>query len=133
MTVAPAKAPQQGLSPQGRVASAARLKIYSSQAVSDIVLLGRAFDKRTKGMVLRGVRLACMMGRIPVLHCCRYVKECKWPADGGKPKSLRYVGSMVADVHRTCALPVACLRALHASVLLYFPAPDLARAVCAST
>ncbi len=30
----------------------------------------------------------------------RYVQECKYPADG-KPKSLRYVGSMVADVHRT--------------------------------
>ena len=30
-----------------------------------------------------------------------YVKACKFPADGGKPKSARYVGSMVADVHRT--------------------------------
>ena len=30
-----------------------------------------------------------------------YVKGCKFPADGGKPKSARYVGSMVADVHRT--------------------------------
>jgi len=30
-----------------------------------------------------------------------YVKSCKFPADGGKPKSARYVGSMVADVHRT--------------------------------
>ena len=35
--------------------------------------------------------------------------ECKWPADGGKPKSLRYVGSMVADVHRTCARGLAAL------------------------
>ena len=31
---------------------------------------------------------------------CRYVHECKHPLDGD-PKSLRYVGSMVADVHRT--------------------------------
>lgn len=31
---------------------------------------------------------------------CRYVRECKYPSDG-PPKSLRYVGSMVADVHRT--------------------------------
>jgi hypothetical protein len=29
------------------------------------------------------------------------VEECKRPAGGGKAKSLRYVGSMVADVHRT--------------------------------
>ena len=28
------------------------------------------------------------------------MKECKYP-EHGKPKSLRYVGSMVADVHRT--------------------------------
>ena len=35
------------------------------------------------------------------VHCGRFVAECKRPADGGKPKSLRYVGSMVADVHRT--------------------------------
>lgn len=27
--------------------------------------------------------------------------ECKSPEGGGTPKSLRYVGSMVADVHRT--------------------------------
>ena len=32
---------------------------------------------------------------------CRYVQECKNPSNGGLPKSLRYVGSMVADVHRT--------------------------------
>lgn len=32
---------------------------------------------------------------------CRYVSECKNPSNGGLPKSLRYVGSMVADVHRT--------------------------------
>ncbi|KAK9831444.1 hypothetical protein WJX81_006023 [Elliptochloris bilobata] len=31
----------------------------------------------------------------------RYVTECKHPPGGGKPKSARYVGSMVADVHRT--------------------------------
>ena len=31
----------------------------------------------------------------------RYVEECKHPANNGKPKSARYVGSMVADVHRT--------------------------------
>ena len=31
----------------------------------------------------------------------RFVDECKRPAGGAKPKSLRYVGSMVADVHRT--------------------------------
>ena len=34
-------------------------------------------------------------------HACRYVQECKNPSNGGPPKSLRYVGSMVADVHRT--------------------------------
>ena len=33
--------------------------------------------------------------------CHRFVKECKQPANDGAPKSLRYVGSMVADVHRT--------------------------------
>ena len=31
----------------------------------------------------------------------RYVQEAKFPDSSGKPKSLRYVGSMVADVHRT--------------------------------
>lgn len=30
-----------------------------------------------------------------------FVASCKEPADGGKPMSLRYIGSMVADVHRT--------------------------------
>jgi len=30
-----------------------------------------------------------------------YVKSCKSAEDGRKPKSARYVGSMVADVHRT--------------------------------
>ena len=32
---------------------------------------------------------------------CRYVHECKSPGNGKLPMSLRYVGSMVADVHRT--------------------------------
>lgn len=31
----------------------------------------------------------------------KYVENCKYPKDGSLPKSLRYVGSMVADVHRT--------------------------------
>ncbi|KAJ9146137.1 hypothetical protein P3X46_028441 [Hevea brasiliensis] len=31
----------------------------------------------------------------------KYVEKCKFPEDGSSPKSLRYVGSMVADVHRT--------------------------------
>lgn len=31
----------------------------------------------------------------------KYVDNCKYPKDGSLPKSLRYVGSMVADVHRT--------------------------------
>lgn len=30
-----------------------------------------------------------------------YVKSIKSPTDGTSPYSLRYVGSMVADVHRT--------------------------------
>ncbi|KAJ1438477.1 Fructose-1,6-bisphosphatase, active site [Sesbania bispinosa] len=30
-----------------------------------------------------------------------YVEKCKFPNDGSSPKSLRYIGSMVADVHRT--------------------------------
>jgi fructose-1,6-bisphosphatase I len=30
-----------------------------------------------------------------------YVQSCKYPKDGSSPKSLRYIGSMVADVHRT--------------------------------
>lgn len=30
-----------------------------------------------------------------------YVKKCKFPEDGSSPKSLRYIGSMVADIHRT--------------------------------
>ncbi|XP_020959003.1 fructose-1,6-bisphosphatase, cytosolic isoform X2 [Arachis ipaensis] len=30
-----------------------------------------------------------------------YVERCKFPKDGSSPKSLRYIGSMVADVHRT--------------------------------
>ena len=32
---------------------------------------------------------------------CRYIQEAKYPSGNAKPKSLRYVGSMVADVHRT--------------------------------
>ncbi|KAF7803676.1 fructose-1,6-bisphosphatase, cytosolic-like [Senna tora] len=31
----------------------------------------------------------------------KYVESCKYPQDGSSPKSLRYIGSMVADVHRT--------------------------------
>lgn len=31
----------------------------------------------------------------------KYVEKCKFPPDGSSPKSLRYIGSMVADVHRT--------------------------------
>ncbi|KAL0922850.1 hypothetical protein M5K25_006877 [Dendrobium thyrsiflorum] len=31
----------------------------------------------------------------------KYIENCKFPKDGSSPKSLRYVGSMVADVHRT--------------------------------
>ncbi|KAL2241900.1 fructose-1,6-bisphosphatase, cytosolic [Sesamum indicum] len=31
----------------------------------------------------------------------KYVEKCKFPTDGAPAKSLRYVGSMVADVHRT--------------------------------
>ncbi|XP_060173145.1 fructose-1,6-bisphosphatase, cytosolic-like [Lycium barbarum] len=31
----------------------------------------------------------------------KYVESCKFPKDGSPPKSLRYIGSMVADVHRT--------------------------------
>ncbi|KAJ4966592.1 hypothetical protein NE237_018441 [Protea cynaroides] len=31
----------------------------------------------------------------------KYVEKCKFPKDGSLSKSLRYVGSMVADVHRT--------------------------------
>lgn len=31
----------------------------------------------------------------------KYIHECKYPPDNRPPKSLRYVGSMVADVHRT--------------------------------
>ncbi len=31
----------------------------------------------------------------------KYVEKCKFPQDGSSPKSLRYIGSMVADVHRT--------------------------------
>ncbi|CDY64046.1 BnaA08g29810D [Brassica napus] len=31
----------------------------------------------------------------------KYVEKCKFPKDGSPAKSLRYVGSMVADVHRT--------------------------------
>ncbi|GLT42721.1 hypothetical protein SLA2020_167070 [Shorea laevis] len=31
----------------------------------------------------------------------KYVEICKFPKDGSSPKSLRYIGSMVADVHRT--------------------------------
>ncbi|KAL4565885.1 hypothetical protein LXL04_029991 [Taraxacum kok-saghyz] len=31
----------------------------------------------------------------------KYVERCKYPTDGSPAKSLRYIGSMVADVHRT--------------------------------
>ncbi|KAL0351588.1 UNVERIFIED_CONTAM: Fructose-1,6-bisphosphatase, cytosolic [Sesamum calycinum] len=31
----------------------------------------------------------------------KYVEKCKFPKDGSPAKSLRYIGSMVADVHRT--------------------------------
>mmetsp|Transcript_4152 Transcript_4152/g.9091 ORF Transcript_4152/g.9091 Transcript_4152/m.9091 type:complete len:347 (-) Transcript_4152:281-1321(-) len=31
----------------------------------------------------------------------KYVETVKYPSDGGKPFSARYIGSMVADVHRT--------------------------------
>ena len=35
------------------------------------------------------------------MPACRYIQEAKYPSGNAKPKSLRYVGSMVADVHRT--------------------------------
>nr|Q8RW99.1 RecName: Full=Fructose-1,6-bisphosphatase, cytosolic; Short=FBPase; AltName: Full=D-fructose-1,6-bisphosphate 1-phosphohydrolase [Pisum sativum]AAM14744.1 cytoplasmic fructose-1,6-bisphosphatase [Pisum sativum] len=31
----------------------------------------------------------------------KYVEKCKFPTDGSSPKSLRYIESMVANVHRT--------------------------------
>ncbi|XP_008785825.1 fructose-1,6-bisphosphatase, cytosolic-like [Phoenix dactylifera] len=31
----------------------------------------------------------------------KFVEKCKFPEDGCSPKSLRYIGSMVADIHRT--------------------------------
>lgn len=31
----------------------------------------------------------------------QYLHECKFPADGSAPMGARYVGSMVADLHRT--------------------------------
>ncbi|KAK8613744.1 hypothetical protein V6N13_101501 [Hibiscus sabdariffa] len=31
----------------------------------------------------------------------KFVEKCKFPTDGSPPRSLRYIGSMVADVHRT--------------------------------
>ncbi|XP_028800878.1 fructose-1,6-bisphosphatase, cytosolic [Neltuma alba] len=31
----------------------------------------------------------------------KYVQNCKYPQDGSPSKSLRYIGSMVADIHRT--------------------------------
>lgn len=31
----------------------------------------------------------------------QYLKECKFPPDGSAPMGARYVGSMVADMHRT--------------------------------
>ncbi|EXB92414.1 Fructose-1,6-bisphosphatase [Morus notabilis] len=34
-------------------------------------------------------------------HTAEYVENCKFPHDGSLPKSLRYIGSMVADIHRT--------------------------------
>ena len=30
-----------------------------------------------------------------------YVRQCKFPKDGKPPMNARYVGSMVADMHRT--------------------------------
>lgn len=44
----------------------------------------------------------------------KFVENCKYPKDGSRPKSLRYIGSMVADVHRTL---------LYGGVFLY-PADD---------
>ncbi|KAI7750889.1 hypothetical protein M8C21_003107 [Ambrosia artemisiifolia] len=34
----------------------------------------------------------------------KFVEKCKFPKDGSPAKSLRYIGSMVADVHRTLLL-----------------------------
>ncbi|KAF8717045.1 hypothetical protein HU200_026156 [Digitaria exilis] len=31
----------------------------------------------------------------------KFVEKCKYPKDGSSPRSLRYIGSMVADIHRT--------------------------------
>ncbi|TVU36397.1 hypothetical protein EJB05_18330, partial [Eragrostis curvula] len=31
----------------------------------------------------------------------KFVEKCKYPKDGSPPRSLRYIGSMVADIHRT--------------------------------
>jgi hypothetical protein len=44
----------------------------------------------------------CLPAPLPCLRLCRYVEACKAGTyNNGKPYSLRYVGSMVADVHRT--------------------------------
>ena len=45
--------------------------------------------------------LAAHISLLKCLTTCRYVQECKTPSNGRLPMSLRYVGSMVADVHRT--------------------------------
>lgn len=45
--------------------------------------------------------LVCISDSSTLASWCRYVQEAKFPGESGKPKSLRYVGSMVADVHRT--------------------------------
>ena len=34
-------------------------------------------------------------------HVTEYVRQCKFPTDGKSPLGARYVGSMVADMHRT--------------------------------
>lgn len=51
----------------------------------------------------------------------RYVQGCKFPKEG-PPKTLRYVGSMVADVHRTLLYgDTAPSYVKHLTVMSYAP------------
>eukprot|EP00256_Glycine_max_P035872 XP_006582589.1 fructose-1,6-bisphosphatase, cytosolic-like [Glycine max] len=38
---------------------------------------------------------------LPRRPTTKYMENCKYPKDGSSPKSLRYIGSMVANVHCT--------------------------------
>ena len=66
--------------------------------VGEFVLTHPNIEIPTRGNIYSFNEGNCMYFHEPVL---KYLESIKFPGEGKKPYSARYIGSMVADVHRT--------------------------------